>query len=114
MTAMQGAGSLFGRDVGVLFRRLADASFGFAAAVEGDRRSGMDREGGLAEARTALEGFLTLELGSDFAVPRHVRDHVTHSLDALGDGKVELAQHDAQRAGEEFERHLITLRRLSH
>jgi hypothetical protein len=111
MSREAGTGSPLGRDVGVLFKRLADASFGFAAAVEGDQRTGLDRQSGLLEARTALEGFLTLEMASDFAVPRNVRSHVVHSLQALDEGKVELAQREAQRAGGEFERHLMALRR---
>lgn len=70
------------------------------------------------EARRHLEAFELLERGpSSFNVPHRIREQVHASLEALYEGRLEMAHSSLSRAGLAFQKHLTQgdrVRRWTH
>jgi hypothetical protein len=87
----------------ILFSQLTAASAALSDALENDQ----DRWENVEEARRHLEAFELLERGpSAFNVPHQIRAKVHASLEALGEGRLELAHASLSRAGLAFQKHL--------
>ena len=88
----------------ILFSQLTAASVALSDALESER----DRRENVEEARRHLEAFELLERGpTGFNVPREVRERVRASLDALREGRLELAHASLSRAGGAFQRLVV-------
>lgn len=89
----------------ILLSQLTAASAALTEALQ--RPDGRQRS--VDEAREALETFEILERGpTSFNVPRKVRDRVHASLEALREGRLELAHASLARAGGAFQEMLGT------
>jgi hypothetical protein len=87
----------------ILFSQLTAASVALSDALESDQ----DRWENVEEARRHLEAFELLERGpSAFNVPHRIREKVHASLEALSEGRLELAHASLSRAGLAFQKHL--------
>ena len=87
----------------ILYSQLAAASAALAEALQQSDH----RAESVQDACQALEAFEILERGpSSFNVPRKIRDKVHASLEALREGRLELAHASLSRAGGAFQQHL--------
>jgi hypothetical protein len=87
----------------ILFSQLTAASVALSDALASEQ----DRHENVDEARRHLEAFELLERGpSSFNVPHQIRAKVHASLDALRDGRLELAHASLTRAALAFQKHL--------
>ena len=87
----------------ILFSQLTAASVALSDALEIDE----DRHANIDEARRHLEAFELLERGpSAFNVPHQIRAKVHASLEALREGRLELAHASLSRAALGFQKHL--------
>ena len=98
----------------ILFSQLTAASVALSDALENTE----DRRENVEEARRHLEAFELLERGpSAFNVPHQIRAKVHASLEALREGRLELAHASLSRAGLAFQKHLVhgdRVRRWTH
>ena len=98
----------------ILFSQLTAASVALADALDNEQ----DRRENVEEARRHLEAFELLERGpSAFNVPHQIREKVHASLEALHEGRLELAHAALSRAGLAFQKHLTQgdrVRRWTH
>ena len=93
----------------ILFSQLTAASVALSDALEREE----DRRENVDEARRHLEAFELLERGpSSFNVPHQIRDKVRASLEALREGRLELAHASLSRAGLAFQKHLTQAHRM--
>lgn len=98
----------------ILISQLTAASVALGDALE---RSESQREN-IEEALRHLEAFELLERGpSAFNVPHQIREKVRASLEAIREGRLELAHASLSRAGLAFQKHLTQsdrVRRWTH
>jgi hypothetical protein len=87
----------------ILISQLTAASVALSDALDNEQ----DRRENVEEARRHLEAFELLERGpSAFNVPHQIREKIHASLEALDEGRLELAHAALSRAGLAFQKHL--------
>jgi hypothetical protein len=98
----------------ILFSQLTAAAAALSDALESEA----DRLENIEEARRHLEWFELLERGAGaFNVPHKIREKVHASLEALDEGRLELAHAALSRAGLAFQKHITQgnqVRRWTH